>query len=77
MNIARSYASRLFPLSNEVKRDIVKLLIDSITAAGTQPSESAEERFDRLYGCWANDSEMENIGTELRNSRTSGTTRKI
>lgn len=61
MNIARSYATRLYPLSNEVKKDIVKLLIDSIIIPETKPMETAEEKLERLCGCWANDPDMKDV----------------
>lgn len=77
MNIARSYASHLYTLSNEVKKDMAKLLIDSITMPEVQPTETVEDKLDRLYGCWANDPNMENIDKEIRNARSDGKTRKI
>lgn len=77
MNIARSYARQLYPLSNEVKRDIVKLLIDSIVIPTPKNTETADEMLDRLYGCWAEDKDMENIGEAIRNERVSGKTREI
>jgi len=77
MSIAQSYASLLYPLSNEVKRDIAKLLMASIPIQGQTPTETAEAKFNRLYGCWADEPSMKNIEEDLREARTSGRTRKI
>lgn len=81
LNIADYYFHMLNTLSRKGKLYLVKKLTDSLLNDEAISISSYEEEkkkiFNELAGAWANDPEADVMEKEIRNARTSNTTRKI
>ena len=75
-NIAENYFKYLNPLSDNIKLCLLKMLTDSLVVAPTQPKEKKKSSLSKLFGVWADSTEMDDIENVIKNSRTNGQLRK-
>lgn len=69
---AENYFKFLSPLSDSIKLCLLKLLTDSLVVAPTQTKEKKKTSLSKLFGAWADSTEMDDIEDVIKNSRTNG-----
>lgn len=81
LNMADYYFPMLNTLSRKAKLYLVKKLTDSLLSdeALSAPAHEDDKKkiFNEVAGAWADDPEADMMENEIRNARTSDTTRKI